>query len=270
MKSLTKILILSFLITCLLIPGMDAASSTVGVSSAPADTTGTPPQEVSVYIMEAKDAVATTNWTGALLITTRGVAWYPENPDLLCLQGYSYRKVGQYQKSVDVISRAIPLDPKPVRYANRGYGYLALGNNFLALADADAGIALDATYPVNWGIKALALQGMGRNVEALGAIDEALRLAPESAHYWHVKGRILAAGGNCTGAAAALEKSQSLDAGYVLPYPGFGSARENLAVLNGTCSAQQSSSAQATAKSPLGWLAVAGVIGAVIVVGIRE
>ena len=111
---------------------------------------------------------------------------------------------------------------------------------------------------------------MGRNAEALGAIDEALRLAPESAHYWHVKGRILATGGNCTGAAAALEKSQSLDAGYVLPYPGFGSASENLVALNATCSAAQSSSPQATAKSPLGWLAVAGVMGAVIAMGMRE
>lgn len=270
MKNLTPILILSLLMACLLIPGMDAASSTAGVSSAPADTTGTPPQEASVYIMEAKDAVAATNWTGALLITTRGVAWYPENSDLLCLQGYAYRKVGQYQKSVDIVSRAIPLDPKPVRYANRGYGYLALGNNFLALADADAGIALDATYPVNWGVRALALQGMGRNAEALVAIDKAIYLAPESAHYWHVKGRILASGGDCTGAAAALEKSIAFDAGYVLAWPGFGSASEDLVTLNTACSAAQSSSPQATAKSPLGWLAVVGVIGAVIATGMRK
>jgi len=269
MKKCIHLLLLVLLLACLPVPVL-AASPGVGISSGPADTTGTPPQEASVYIREAKDAVAETNWTGTLLITTRGVTWYPENAELLCLQGYAYRKVGQYQKSVDIVSRAIPKDPTPVRYANRGYGYLALGNNLLALADADAGITLDATYPVNWGIKALALQGIGRNAEALAAIDKAISLAPESAHYWHVKGRILASGGDCAGAAAALERSMDLDAGYVLPYPGFGSAGENLAALNITCSAAQSPSPQATAKSPLGWIAVAGVAGAVVAVGIRK
>ena len=268
MKLLTTILVLSFLLACLAVP-VSAASSAAGVSSAPADTSGTPPQGASAYISEAKVAVAGTNWTDALIITTRGIAWYPENADLLCLQGYTYRKIGQYQKSVDTVSRAILLDPTPVRYANRGYGYLALGNNSAALADAEEGIALNATYPVNWGVKALALNGQGKNSEALSAIDQALSLEPDSAHYWHVKGRILASGGDCAGAAAALEKSLALDAGYVLPWPGFDSASDDLAALNIACSAQQSSP-QATAKSSLGWLAVAGIIGAVVATVMRK
>ena len=39
-----------------------------------------------------------------------------------------HRKMGQYAQSIDAVSKGILLDPKPVRYANRGYGYLALGN----------------------------------------------------------------------------------------------------------------------------------------------
>jgi tetratricopeptide (TPR) repeat protein len=268
MKILTTILILSLLLACLVLP-ISAASSAAGVSSAPADTTGTPPQEASAYISEAKVAVAATNWTDALIITTRGIAWYPENADLLCLQGYTYRKIGQYQKAVDTVSRAILLDPTQVRYANRGYAYLALGNNTAALADAEEGIALNATYPANWDVKALALNGQGKNSEALAAVDQALALVPDNAHCWHVKGKILASGKDCAGATAALEKSLALDAGYVLPWPGFGSAGDDLAALNVTCSAPQSSP-QATAKSPLGWLAVVGIIGAVIAIGIRK
>ena len=65
------------------------------------------------------------------------------------------------------VSQGILLDPKPVRYANRGYGYLALGNNTAALADAETGISLNAHYTTTYGVKALALQGMGRNPEAL-------------------------------------------------------------------------------------------------------
>jgi tetratricopeptide (TPR) repeat protein len=268
MKTPGRFLILILVLACLLIPGIALAQSSATISSAPADTSGTPPQDAAAFISEAKAAVAGENWTSALLITTRGTAWYPENADLLCLHGYIYRKIGQYQKSVDTVSLAIPLDPKPVRYANRGYGYLALGNYSAALADADSGIALNESYPTNHGVKALALQGLGKNAEALTAIDKAIALEPGSAHYWHVKGRILAAGGDCTGASAALEQSLALDAGYVLPWPGFGSARENLAALNTSCAA--TASPPATAKSPLGWIAVAGLAGAVIATGMRK
>ena len=86
--------------------------------------------------------------------------------------------MGQYEKSVEVVSKAIPLDPKPVRYANRGYGYLALGDYTAALTDAETGISLNANYTTTYGVKALALKGMGRNAEALAAIDTALTLEP--------------------------------------------------------------------------------------------
>jgi tetratricopeptide (TPR) repeat protein len=267
MKNTCLTLILLFLLITLLVPGSAGAQSTATISSAPADTSGNPPQEASAFISEAKAAVAGENWSTALLITTRGTAWYPENADLLCLHGYIYRKIGQYQKSVDTVSLAIPLDPRPVRYANRGYGYLALGNYSAALSDADGGIALNESYPTNYGVMALALQGLGKNAEALAAIDKAIALEPGNAHYWHVKGRILAARGDCTGASAALEQSLALDAGYVLPWPGFGSARENLDALNTSCTTH---TPVATAKSPLGWIAIAGLTGAVIAVGMRK
>lgn len=268
MKTHLRSIILATLVLWLLVPGVPAESTTAGISSAPADTSGPPPFNATFYIGDAKAAVALRNWSGALLITTRGLAWYPDDAELLCLQGYTYRKIGQYGNAVADVSRAILLDPRPVRYANRGYAYLALGNYSAALSDADAGISLDASYPVTWGVKALALQGMGRTSEALGAIDQAIVLTPDSAHYWHVKGRILAATGDCTGAAAALEKSQSLDDTYVLPYPGFGSAGETLTSLNATCT--KAASPQPTQKAPLGWAIAAGVAGAVIVAGTRK
>jgi tetratricopeptide (TPR) repeat protein len=194
-----------------------------------------PPYNVTVYIADAQAAVAERNWTSALLLTTRGLAWYPENAELFCLQGYTYRKLGQYQKAVDMVSEGIRRDPEPVRYANRGYGYLALGNDSAALADADTGISLNASYTATYAVKALALQGLGRNSEARAAIGTALALDPASAHYWHVKGRLLAASGDCTGAREALQKSLALDPGYDLPYPGFTGARENLEAQNSTC-----------------------------------
>lgn len=253
---------------CMLIAAAAAAPAAAGVSSAAADTSGTPPQDAAAFIAEAKGAVAESNWTLALTVTTRGLAWYPDNPDLLCLQGYTYRKMGQYQKSVEIVSKAIPLDKKAVRYANRGYGYLALGNYSAALDDAETGISLDANYTANHAVKALALSGLGQNTGALAAIDTAIAQSPESAHYWHVKGAILAAGNDCTGAEAALEHSIAIDREYVLPWPAFGSAEDKLAAVKTSCSPAPAPST--TAKSPLGWVAVAGAAGAVIALGSRK
>lgn len=261
--------LIALILLCLVLPAGGAAP-TAGISSAAADTTGTPPQDVSVYISEAKAAVAGQNWTQGIVITTRGIAWYPDDPELLCLQGYSYRKVGQYQKSVDIVSRAIPLDPRAVRYANRGYGYLALGNNSAALADADAGITADADYTANYAIRALALEGMGRNTEALGTIETGIAKSPDNAHYWHVKGRILASGRDCAGAAAALEKSVALEPDYTLPYPSFGTAGENLAALNAACTPITASGSPQPTKSSSGWIAVVGCLGAVIAIGMKR
>jgi hypothetical protein len=66
--------------------------------------------------------VAKWNWTNVLLIATIGVTRYPDDADRLCNQGYSYGKMRQYEKSLDIVSTGIRLDPKPVRYANWGCG----------------------------------------------------------------------------------------------------------------------------------------------------
>ncbi len=210
-----------------------------GTAGIPAPETmllaGSAPQTADSFIRNAQAAVSERNWTGAQAIATEGLARYPENADLWCLQGYAVRKTGQYWRSVLLVSEGIRLDPRPVRYANRAYGYLALGNWSAAVTDADAGIALNASYATNYGVKALALRGLGRNGEALAAADTALALEPENAHYWHVKGIVLAAAGNCTGAQQALERSLDLDPRYNLPYPDFAGAEGDLAALNTTC-----------------------------------
>ncbi len=266
-----KILILLCLLFCLIMPA-GAENSLTATLSTGTGSPETPPQNASVYISEVQAAVAERNWTSALLLTTRGVTWYPDNADLLCLQGYSYRKMGQYAKSVEVISRATLLDPKPVRYANRGYGYLALGNNTAALADAETGISLNANYTTNYGVKALALHGVGRDPEALAAIDQALALEPENAHYWHVKGIVLTASGDCAGARDVLERSLALDPDYNLPYPGFVNARQNLAELNTTCipAAPHATALPSPTKSSLGGIAVIGIFGALFVARMRK
>ncbi|NMB77612.1 MAG: tetratricopeptide repeat protein [Methanomicrobiales archaeon] len=267
----TRVSLVLFIAVLCALPASGVSAPVAGAVPAAADTSGTPPQDAAAYISEGKSAVAGQNWTEALIITTKGLAWYPDDPELLCVQGYAYLKIGQYQRSVDQVSRAIPLDPRAVRYANRGYGYLALGNYTAALADAESGIAQDAEYSTSYGVKALALQGMGKNQQALDAIDTALGKAPDSAHYWHVKGRILASMGDCSGATSALEKSLAIDPGYSLPYPSFGSAGRALEQLRTECPPVSASPSATTPKASAGAVALPGLcLAAALLPGLRR
>lgn len=263
------LLLILCILVCLLMPVVTGDTVSARFSTGGPGTPETPPVNVSTYITDTKAAVAERNWTEALFLTTQGTAWYPDNADLISFQGYSYRKMGYYEKSVDAASRGIQLDPKPIRYANRGYTYLALRNYTAALADAESGISLNASYSTNWGVKALSLHGMARNSEALTSIDKALALEPGNAHYWHVKGMLLAADHDCTGARDAFGRSLELDPVYDLPYPGFTDARGGLAALNTTCT--PASPLPSPTKSPaLPGIAVIGVIGAFLIVGMRK
>lgn len=265
MRYLPVLILCAFL--CFSVQARIAEPLTSGISSVNASLDN-PPFPASVYIGDAQAAVKDRNWTTALLLTTRGLAFYPGDPELHCLQGYTLRKLGQYQKAVDTVSEGIRRDPQPVRYANRGYAYLALGNSSAALADAESGIALNASYPTSHGVKALALQGMGKNPDAITAIDSALALDPKSAHYWHVKGRILAASGDCPGAREAFEKSLALDPLYDLPYPGFTSAGGSLEALNSTCAPAQQGTTPASPSA--GGPAAAGIAVAVLILWMRR
>jgi hypothetical protein len=58
--------------------------------------------------------------------------------------------MGQYEKSIGTVSGGILPAPKPIRYSNRGYGYLAFGKYTAALADTETGISLNAIPTTTW------------------------------------------------------------------------------------------------------------------------
>jgi tetratricopeptide (TPR) repeat protein len=196
--------------------------------------------DASAYIAWIKAADAKRDWSESNRLVTEALALYPNNATLLCMDGYSLRKAGRYEEAVTRVSEAINLDPEPVRYANRGYSYLALGDYQDALADADRGISLDEKYPVDYSVRALALAGLGRQTEAILAIDKGLRLVPENssdaAYLEDVLGKVLGSMGECQGAKTAFERSIALDPSFDPPWPAFPGARTDLAVVKVICS----------------------------------
>ncbi len=107
----------------------------------------------SYYENQGKALMAEQDWAGVIDSTREGLGVYPYNPELLCLQAYALRKTGHYQESVDLVSLAIPNDTRPVRYANRGYGLLAMGKTADAIHDADSAIALNSSYTTAYALK---------------------------------------------------------------------------------------------------------------------
>ena len=94
MKKIILVLcLLSCILSCLIISAAGGAVISASLSSG-GGSPDTPTENISVYLTAAHAAVDERNWTGALLISTRGLAYYPDSADLLCLQGYTYRKMG--------------------------------------------------------------------------------------------------------------------------------------------------------------------------------
>jgi tetratricopeptide (TPR) repeat protein len=211
------------------------------------------------YESQGKSLMAERDWSGVINITGTGLRFYPYNPELLCLQAYALRKTGHYQESVDLISIAIPNDTRPVRYANRGYGFLAMGKTDDAIQDADSALALNASYATAYSLKASALRMTGNLSAAEDTIGKAIQLDPDNAYYLHVKGGILADKGDCNGATDAFRHSIAINADYDLPWPGLSNATVDLEHEEARC-AQGSQTSPTKATFPVAIVFFAGII----------
>jgi tetratricopeptide (TPR) repeat protein len=192
------------------------------------------------------------DWNGLLSFTSEGLEIYPDNAELHCLLGYGLRMTGRYPEAVDAITFAIARDPKPIRYANRGFAYLAMGKHDDALADAETAIAMNGSYPRSYAVKTMALSATGNLTGAGQAVDTALTLDPSDPLFWHLKGRISAGLGDCTGALDAFNRSIAINPDYVLPWPGFGNATTGYQQEASRCTPANTTPAPTKAALPAG------------------
>ncbi len=252
--TITFIILLFLISLCIPVTGLTISLSTDPTSA----ETGI--LNVSYYENQGKALMAEQDWSGVIDSTNEGLGFYPYNPELLCLQAYALRKTGHYQKSVDLVSLAIPNDTRPVRYANRGYGYLAMGKNEDAIHDADAAIALNSSYGTAYSLKAYALQRTGNLTAAEENIDKALAMEPENAFYLQVQGRILADRGNCSEAIEAYRHSIAINPDVDQPWPGLPNATTELNTTENRCAVQGTRTPPTTASFPAGILSFAGIV----------
>lgn len=217
------------LLSCFL---ANAIPVTAYISTSPSAGT---PRSASDYEKEGMALMSGRDLNALIALTSEGLDIYPDDAELMCLKAYALRKTGNIQESVDLLNVAIPLDPRPARFVNRGYGLLAMGATDAALVDADEAIILNSSYSPGHGLKSEVLLAIQNLTGSLAEADAALALEPESAHYWHVRGNILARMGDCSGAIESLEHSISLDDEYDLPWPGLPNASVDLAEVKSRC-----------------------------------
>ncbi|MCX6690003.1 MAG: tetratricopeptide repeat protein [Methanoregula sp.] len=230
----TRIVLMFVILIGLLCLPVIGAPISLGISTGPPESSQL---SAAAYEKQGMAQMDHRDWNGLITTTNEGLLLYPQDAVLYGLRGYALRKVGNFAGSVDNVTHAIALDPKPVQYANRGFGYLALGDNIDAINDANTAIALNKSYTPSYGVKAIALINTGNLTGAEQTIDSVIPLDPANPFFWQLKGRVLAGSGNCTGAAETFRYSIQIDPDYNLPWPGFGNATTDLQKAETQCAA---------------------------------
>jgi tetratricopeptide (TPR) repeat protein len=191
----------------------------------------------AAYEYQGMAQMTRQDWRGVITTTGEGLTVYPDDAELYCLRAYALRKTGYFTESVDNSTRAILIDPKPIRYANRGFALLALGRNDDALRDADIALSINKSYTPAYGVKAIALIRMNNLTGAGQVLDTVMPFDPKNPLFWHMKAKISAAEGNCTAAKGAFRQSIEIDPEYDLPWPGFENATTDLKDTEKQCTA---------------------------------
>ena len=260
------ILVLAWVIivTTLVVPAV-AGSLSIQVSTEPSATTST---SLLAYQQLGMARMAEKNWDGLNATTDEGLALFPGDPELLCLKAYVLRKSGNFSGSADLVTIAIAKDPRPARFANRGFAYLALGRYQEALSDADAAISMNSSYSPSYAVKAIALMKLGNLSGADSVTEQGIGLDPSSPLFWQLKGRVSAATGNCTRATEEFQESLLINPDYDLPWPGFGNASADLEQATAAC-ATPVPTPSPTRASFLPWVVVLAIIATGYRAGLR-
>jgi len=135
----------------------------------------------------------------------------PRHFDALHLLGVIAAASGNLSHAVDLIGRAIQLNPtNPMAHNNRGAALLDSGLWEAALASFDWAIALDGAYAEAHYNRGNALKELERSEEALASYDRALSLKPTHPQAHSNRGIVLAALGRFEASIASYDAAIAL------------------------------------------------------------
>lgn len=108
------------------------------------------------------------------------------------IEGYQFLKQGQYLEALDMINKALILNPNDaIAWNNKGSALDSLGQYLEAIRAFDRTIELDPNYATGWNNKGWALYNLGQYQESIRALDKALLLNPEFEESKRLKQKII-------------------------------------------------------------------------------
>lgn len=179
-------------------------------------------------------AIEKQDWNELLNISEGGITRNQSDPQMHTMKGYALRKLSNSEQAIIHDSKAIAIEPNPVRYANRAMAYLSIGNYSAALDDGEAATRIMTNYSTGYAIKSLAYLYTGNITEAKRNIDTALSINPESASNLHYAGIIAMRAGDYKEAKNYLNRSIAIDPDYSLPWPEMENATVELERVHNT------------------------------------
>jgi tetratricopeptide (TPR) repeat protein len=135
----------------------------------------------------------------------------PADFDVLHRQGVIALETGRYARAVELIGRALALQPSVAAYFHCGAALRQLGRPAEAVASFDRAIALQPDCVEAHNNRGIALQELQRPAEALSSFEHALALRPQSAELHNNRGNILRHLRRFPDALASYERALALE-----------------------------------------------------------
>lgn len=107
------------------------------------------------------------------------------------LRGESYYQLGNFKKAIVDIDESIRLNPRDVEsLINRGELYNRFEQHEEAIAVLDRALAIDRRLPLAYSNRAGAEWKLGQTNNAINDVSEAIRLVPNEAAFYFLRGQI--------------------------------------------------------------------------------
>ena len=164
------------------------------------DDVGKDLDKAKAFEKQGMEYLQSSDFAQALECFTQAIKWCPEDAPrydrayLFCLSGHSYNELGQFDKALSDISKAIELAPKSADYLNtRAYIYKELGQLDKAIVDVNKALELEPDSIMFWSSRAEMYEAQGEYQKAINDCNKTMELNPpaDSDEYIEVK-KILA------------------------------------------------------------------------------
>ena len=172
--------------------------------------------------------------TEALTIYENILKIQPTNCDALHLLGVIAYQTKQYQRAVDLTSKALEILPNSALfYSNRGIALQELGQLDAAVSNYDNAIALKPDYAEAYSNRGNALIILNQLEAAVSSYDKAVALKPDYADAYYNRGIALKELKQFDAAVASYDKAIALSPDYIDAFYNRGNSLKALENLDG-------------------------------------